>query len=115
MMVLASMADDYDAAAAKMDDSIAAAWAAVQSAEPERRAELRKRYRDLCNIRRELRQTANYLRNYWGVKFVVSKSWAWYTVTDADRATTDGNRREWQLGGCPIADRCSETSGCGGD
>lgn len=109
-MVLASMADDYDAAAAKMDDSIAAAWAAVQSAEPERRAELRKRYRDLCNIRRELRQTANYLRNYWGVKFVVSKSWAWYTITDADRVASDGNRRQWQLGGCPIADRCAETA-----
>ena len=109
------MLPGYVAALGLMEIAVARAREDMKrERDPSRRAAKRARYRELCEVRLELKNTVKYLKNYGSVAYIGSKSWN--KVTDCECICEDGKYGKcWHMGGHQIAAGGSEAPGGSGD
>lgn len=109
------MLPGYVAALGLMEIAVARSREDVKrERDPSRKAAKRARYRELCEVRLELKNTVKYLKNYERVAYIGSKSWN--KVADCECIFSDGRyRRQWQVGGHQITAGNPEAPGRGGD
>ena len=109
------MIPGYENAIALLDVAVKRALAAAKAAgDPCRRAAAKARYDALIKIRRELKKTVKYLKNYERVGYIGSKSFE--KVTDCECIYQNGSHcRQWRMGGHQIAAGGTEAPRSGGD